>query len=242
MVRHHADRARYSLKKLLNPFDEEAQRIVNATQLLGTSRKWNEARDLIELGRFKDADAVLREVERTPIIDELRADIALHVGRNDAAIEMLEEMQTQNGPSARIFVKIGDAWNASRQAGKARANWLRAAQLEAGADLKSTHRKLADSFAAAGDNPTALWHRAREHYYVGRDVLKFGYTDKSPTHFEAAVLHDSKMAQAWFYLGEARRLNNQKEPAATAYRTCLKLNPDHGRALANLAYLEEDAK
>ena len=123
---------------------------------------------------------------------------------------------------------------------KARASWLRAAGLGAGLDLKATHHKLAQSFARASDQPTADRHLARGHYFVGRDLLQFGHADKAVTYFAAAVKHDPALAQAWFYLGEARRLSGEKEPAAVAYRACLDLNPDHGRALAGLAFLDAD--
>ncbi|MBC8001709.1 MAG: tetratricopeptide repeat protein [Opitutaceae bacterium] len=51
------------------------------------------------------------------------------------------------------------------------------------------------------------------------------------TRFEEAssVLPDH--AHTWFYLGEIRRLQGDKPAAEAAYRRCLAVNPDHGRAL-----------
>ncbi len=237
----HADAARYATDKLPTPFDEEALRVIKVTQMLGSGRKWKEARDLIEAGRLDEAEKILREAKEVyPNLDadELLAEIALRRGRFAESTALLEAFATRGGQSARVADRIGDVWAAAGQGGKARANWLRAVQLEAGLNLKSAHHKLAKSFAMAGDKTAAEWHLARGHYFVGRDLLQFGYPDKAVDYFVAAGRYDPNMAQAWFYLGEGRRRAGQKEQAATAYHACLKLSPNHGRALASLALIE----
>lgn len=239
-----ADRARYAPAKLLNPFDEEAERVVTATALLGPGRDWKDARDLIEAGRLDDAENAIREaaqVYRRPGVDDLLAEVAVRRSRFAEAVGLFEGIESRDGPSARLAARIGDVWDAAGQPEKARASWLRALRLEAGADLKAVHHNLARSFSTAGDATAAEHHLARGHYYVGRDILQLGHAPESVNYFAAAVEHDSRFAQGWFYLGEARRLAGEPDPAATAYRTCLKLNPDHGRALAGLSLIEGGA-
>lgn len=238
----HADAARYATDKLPNPFDEEAARIIAVTQSLGPARQWKEARDLIESGHLNEAERMLREARQAdsnPAVNELLAEVAIRRGHFGEAIGIFEELEVRNGPSARITGRTGDVWEASGQPAKARASWLRALQLEVGIDLKSTHHKLASSFATAGDKPAAEYHLARGHYFVGRDLLQFGYAPQSVDYFAAAVKHDPKFTQGWFYLGEARRVSGQVALAASAYRTCLQLNPDHGRALASMAAIDD---
>jgi predicted TPR repeat methyltransferase len=65
-------------------------------------------------------------------------------------------------------------------------------------------------------------------------LLQIGHPDKSVNYFTASVKHDPQFVPGWFYLGESRRLSGQREQAITAYEACLKLNPNHGRALALL--------
>jgi|SRR5579883_37943 len=236
-----ADDARYATDKLQTPFDEEAFRIVKVTQSLGPRRQWKEGRDLIEKGRLDEAENVLLDANRrfpNPGIDELFADLALRRGRFEEAVTLLEGIEARNGRSARIAAQIGNVWDAAGQPAKARTSWLWAAQLEAGANLKDVHHNLARSFVTAGDKVAAERHLARGHYFVGRDLLRFGYAQQSINYFAAAGKHDPSMESAWFYLGEARRRAGLTEPAAIAYRSCLQLNPDHGRALAGLAAVD----
>ncbi len=236
-----ADRVRYAPQKLLNPFDEEAERIIRATEQLAPNVLWKEGRELIQAGRLDEAEQRLESagrVDRSSAVVELLAEVALRRGRFNEAIARFGELQQQYGPSARIIARMGDVWDAAGGPATARAHWLRAAELGAGVDLKATHHKLAQSFARSGERPASERHLARGHYFVGRDLLQIGHPDKAIDYFAAAVRHDPEFAQAWLYLGEARRLSGQREPARAAYRSCLRLNPDHGRALAGLALLD----
>jgi tetratricopeptide (TPR) repeat protein len=236
----HADRARYALDKLPTPFDLEAERIFAVTKTLGPNRHWKQGRDLFQEGRLDELDRMLGEaagVYRSPAVVELLANVAIRLGRFDEAIRLYQELQEQNGPSARVFALMGDVWDAAGEPAKARENWLQATQLGAGLDFKATHHKLAQSFAQAKEPAAADRHLARGHYFVGLDLLRLGHPDKSISYFTAAVKHDPKLTQGWFYLGEAQRLNGQNPQAAGAYRECLRLDPNHGRALAGLASL-----
>lgn len=233
----HADGARYSLEKLQNPFDEEAARVLAVTATLGPGGQWKEARDLIEAQRVAEAAALLRAAAQqrdNAGIQELLAELALRTGQPTEAVRLYEDHQAQRGPAARVFAKLGDAYQALGDAAQARANWERAARLEAGADLKDVHHKLATSYRDAGDQVAATRHLARGHYYVGRELLKFGYADKAVGYFEGAVREDTALVAGWYYLGEAQRLAGQADEATRAYRKCLDLNPHHGRALAAL--------
>jgi len=49
---------------------------------------------------------------------------------------------------------------------------------------------------------------------------------------------DDGHAHTWFYLGETRRLLGDTAGAELAYRRCLQVNPDHGRALQGLERLK----
>lgn len=235
-----ADRARYSLQKLQNPFDKEVERIITVTQGLGPGKSWKRGRKLIDSTELEEAQSLLEgeaTKDRSAMVLELLAEIALRQRRFDDAVELLEELQAQHGPFPRITAQIGDVLAAS-QSDNARDYWLKAAQLQAGVDLKAIHHKLADSFTTSGDEDAARRHRALGHYFVGRELLHFGYADKSINYFAGAVELDPTLDQAWFYLGESKRLSGQADEAREAYRKCLERNPHHGRALANLASLE----
>lgn len=245
LARTEADQARYAPTKLLSPFDEEARRILDRTRTLGPNLHWVQARDLINQEQIEDAELLLQraaQLYRSPAVVELLAECDIRRERFDSALRLFEEFQTENGPSGRILARIGDVHEAMGQPRMAQQDWLHATSLAAGLDLKATHHKLSRSFAATGDRAAADRHLARGHYFVGSDLLRFGYPDKSIAYFEAAVKHDPAFVQAWFYLGEARRRAGLRDPALSAYRSCLKLDADHGRALLGIALLQAEAQ
>lgn len=242
---HCADRARHAPWKLQTPFDEEASRIVEATKNLALDPRWAAVREEIAAGRLDEAERLLAEVGRDEggdLVLELQAEIAVRRERFEAARKLLEEHLERNGPTARVLARIGDVFDVAGKAEPARDGWLRAADLGTGVDLKATHHQLAQSFARAGDKHHAEQHLARGHYFVGRDLLKFGYIEKSIPYFAAAVRHDPSFAAGWFHLGEAYRLMDRNKEAEAAYRSCLRLEPDHGRADAALALLLDAPK
>lgn len=236
-----ADQIRYSSRKLQNPFDEEAKRLFKATQRLGANGDLTQSRELIDSGRLKEAQRLLdslAEKDRSAPVLELLAEIALQQDRFVDSLELLDELQNQHGPFPRITARIGDVLAAAGQSAQARESWLKAAQLQAGVDLKEIHYKLADSQTMAGDEEAANRNRALGHYYAGRHLLHRNHATQAIKHFEEAVRNDPALTQAWFYLGESERHSHQPEKAQAAYRTCLKLNPHHGLALASLSTLE----
>ena len=240
-----ADRVRYAPRKLQNPFDAEAERLVTRTQQLGPGRLWTRGRELIENNQLVEAQALLESLPplaRSSSALELLAEIALQQGRFAEANQLFEELQKQHGPFARISARMGDVWAAAGQWPQAREAWRKAAQLQTQVDLKATHHKLADSFQAAGEEAVAKHHRARGHFHVGRELLQFGHVPQAVDYFAEAAELDPSFTQAWFYLGETRRLSGKVAEARTAYKACLKLNPHHGRALANLGMLEPSSK
>ncbi len=236
-----ADKVDYSTRKLQNPFDEEAKRLFKATQKLGAGRYQARSRELIDTGRLEEAQSLLESQaakDRSATVLELLAEIALQQKRFADALELFDELQQQHGPFPRVTDRIGDVLAAEGQSAQARESWLKAAQLQTGVDLKAIHHKLADSLAASGDEPTAKQHRALGHYYHGHEVLHRGQAAQAINSFVDAVKSDPGLTQAWFYLGESRRLTRQPEEARAAYQTCLEQNPDHGRALASLSMLD----
>ena len=47
--------------------------------------------------------------------------------------------------------------------------------------------------------------------------------------------------QAWFYNAEIKRLLGDEAAAIAAYQKCLKLNPNHGRAIRELELLNRSS-
>ncbi len=236
----HADQARYAPHKLLSPFDEEAQRIVTVNQTLGAGKQWAQGKELLQAGQLEAAERMLSEaaqVFHSPAIQELQAECALLAGRLDEGIRLLEAFQDENGRSARLIARIGDAQDSQEDTVKARASWLRALDLGSGLDLTATHLKLAQSFRLAGNQEQSERHFGFANFHAGRELLPFGPADRVVELFRAAVKQNPDFPEGWFYLGEACRRAGMEQEAAAAYRQCLQRQPYHGRARAGLAFL-----
>ncbi len=242
MAAQFADRVRYSPRKLQNPFDDEAKRLFQTTQQLGTSRTWTQSYELTSSGRLEAAQSLLdrlAERDRSATVIELLAELAFQRDRPAESLKLFDELQTEFGPFPRITARMGDVQFAAGQRTEARRDWLHAVQLQLGVDLPAVHSRLAAACAQAGDEAGAKRHRALGDYHAGLSVLHRGTAPQAVSAFEAAVKSDPGFTQAWFYLGEARRLSRQPTEAEAAYRMCLEQNPDHGRALAALSLLEK---
>lgn len=238
-----ADRVRYSPRKLQTPFDEEAERLVKTTQQLGPGRLWTTIAQLLESNALEEAKALLEsqaETDRNMGFLELSAEIALRQQHFEIAVQLLEELQQRFGPFARITARIGDVYDAAGEFEKACDFWRKATQLQAGVDLKAVHHKLADSLTKRGKDADARQHRKKGHYFVGRELLQFGYAEQAVNYLQEAVEIDPSFTQAWFYLGEAKRLGGQRDEARAAYQKCLEQNPVHGRALTSLSLLQKN--
>lgn len=207
-------------------------------QQLGPGRLRSQASKLIDNGQLTEAQGLLEshvQQERSAGVFELLAEIALRQGRFDDATQLFKELQERHGPSARIIARIGDVFDTSGQSAQAREYWMKAAQLQAGVDLKAIHHKLADSLTKQGEAEAAERHRALGHYYVGRELLQYGHAPQAINYFQGAVDLDPTLVQGWFYLGESHRMTGHSEESQAAYRKCLELNPFHGRALASMS-------
>jgi Tfp pilus assembly protein PilF len=105
-------------------------------------------------------------------------------------------------------------------------------------NLTPQHNRLALYYEKKGDKDASRRHRAETYREAGIAAFwKRNLPDARVT-LERAVELEPGLVGAWFYLGEANRLLGLTATARQAYRRCLELNPDHGRAQARLALLD----
>ncbi len=159
-------------------------------------------------------------------------------GRPQQAIDLMEQCHQRVGASARGLDLIGVAWVKLGDNKKARQAWQQAAQLE---DTANLHSKLAELSRLEGDAPGARRELALEQFMNGKDAYLTNNLAAAREHLVASVRMVNDHAPAWFYLGETCRALDETRGADVAYRRCLELNPDHGRARRGLARLTDPA-
>jgi len=186
--------------------------------------------ELEGMGRIEEARAACRESIRVMWEEDMVLSYALfeiHLGNVPSAIELLEGAIERVGSSPTTLDALGDAWNLAGDPGKARAAWLRATEMHAGA---ATHDKLAGSFAKTGNSSRAQWHRGLADYQRGKEAWFANRVSESSELFRSATLQSANYAPGWYYLAETYRLKGDEAAAHNAYQRCLEIAPNHGRA------------
>ena len=186
--------------------------------------------ELEAAGRIEEAREACRESIRVMWELDMVLSFALfeiHLGNAPSAIELLEGAIERVGSSPKTLDALGDAWNLAGDTGKAREAWLRATEMHAGA---ATHDKLARSFAETGNSSKAQWHRGLADYERGKVTWFENRLLESGDFFWSATKLAADYSPAWYYLAETYRLKGDEDNAQVAYRQCLKIDPNHGRA------------
>ncbi len=160
------------------------------------------------------------------------AKFALEAGRPEAARSFLEQMIfIEDMPSARAWGLLGDVEYVERNTQKAWQDWNRSERILPGA---TDHGKLVQFAEQSGDKAAVQRHQGPAKQSAGIVAYGFGQFSEARTELRAAVAADPALVDAYYYLGECERLLADRRKAEAAFRQCLKLNPDHGRALAQL--------
>jgi tetratricopeptide (TPR) repeat protein len=236
-----ADRADRATRRLPNPFDADATRLIDTRSRLGIHGRNKEAERLLRNGRFADAEKLLREslsVRWHPVSVDLLAEVAIGQSRKDEAIRLLEEVVARDGPTVHILARLGDALAESGRIPEAQGAWRRSAALGGLVESRDTLYRLAESLERSGDREGHRRHLTRALVGAGVERFRAGAIPDARFLLEEASQKSPGCAVAWFYLGEAHRISGRRSEALDAYRKCLAADPEFGRALEVIELLE----
>ena len=167
-----------------------------------------------------------------------RAKLELLSGNPAEAISLMEDCLKRVGASAKSLDIIGVASMQLRDTARARRVWEQAIELEPTPNL---YAKLAELCRMAGDAGQQRKYLSLEQYQTGKEAWLNNELKTALEHFDKAVALYDGHAHTWYYLGETRRLLGDAAGAEVAYRRCLQIDPDHGRALRGLERLKRTA-
>ncbi len=203
----------------------------------GINRAVAHAEKLAQQGQRPEAIELLRTIPReasTPIFERV-AGWQLELGRPGEAIETLHAGLDYLGPGlGELLELLGHAYTQAGEHQKGQAAWLQVAQIAATPEL---HRLLATSFARTGDLIASRRHLALAEFEVGKAAWLKNDLSAAKEHLEIASRSLEDHPHTWFYLAETLRLLDDRSGALAAYARCLRINPDHGRALLALERL-----
>lgn len=220
-------------KPLPTPFDTEVDWVLGVANRVGQSRLFNEAREEMQAGRVEAAEAKLRSALAAgwnPDIADKLAEVVFVGGRPAEAARILDDAATRGRPTWELLWRLGQAHDALGQPGRALDLWKRAAGIATGPGARGLWEDLAARYDRLKDPKQAKVYRARAFMAAGRDALDAGRFEEATQSLTRAVAEDPQRVHARYLLGEAHRLNGRSADARAAYKECLRINPDHGRA------------
>jgi len=165
----------------------------------------------------------------------------LESGDSDTALFYLKRWLIHDGESAYLWELVGDCYLAKGSEVEAEAAWLRGQVVRASKTVQSNAeccRKLSELYASQGNALKAERYRGYHKYESGR--LQWRDNKVREANYElttaAEILGDD--ADVWFLLAEAQRALNDRSAAKRSYEECLRLAPNHGRAIVGLGLVQ----
>ena len=168
-----------------------------------------------------------------PVVEDLASDLALAQGDKLGQIAALERIIEQDGANSYRLSRLGFAQLAQGDVDGAIESLETGIRLHTGVrgrEVIDMHEQLAEVSARSNQPDLAQQHLGRARYLEAIDLLRWGRAADASQTLDQSVKADDGNASAWFYLGEIHRLYENNELALTAYRNCLTIDPDHGRA------------
>jgi tetratricopeptide (TPR) repeat protein len=223
--------------RLPNPFDAEVDWLLGVEDRAGRRRVFREGIGSIQAGRFADAERNLRDALDAgwgPDVADRLAEAVFLRGRQAEAADVLAEATDRGGPAHHLLWRLGEAYGATGQPDKALAAWERGARLATGPGAKDLWGDLGALYEQLRKPERAKAYLARAALAAGVDALDAGRAGDAAAALGQAVGYDPGLADAWYYLGEAARVQGRPADARASYGRCLQINPDHGRALRAL--------
>lgn len=208
--------------------------------VMGDSLYASQARALYEHGDYQAALNKMREVTQFSHWEQdtiLLCDLEIQAGDPSVVPPLIESSLQNSGSSPQLMRVLGDAYGQLGKTDLASQAWQRGLELYPTADL---HFRLAKLYELGKQIELRDFHYANGLVLEGRSNYLADDCNAARDKFAEATQRDGNNTQAWYYLGLAQRLLGQPNEARDSIQNCLKLNPNHGRALALNQLLAHD--
>ncbi|QDT45231.1 cellulose synthase subunit BcsC [Gimesia alba] len=115
--------------------------------------------------------------------------------------------------------------------------------LERVAQMRPTievHQTLANYYHQQQQIEKRNYHQAKMALLQTMIAFRNDLLPNAEEAIQRSVELNPRDPQAWFYYAETKRLLGDLQSAETAYKRCLELNPNHGRAIRELSRIETE--
>ncbi|MCP4815206.1 MAG: tetratricopeptide repeat protein, partial [Planctomycetaceae bacterium] len=239
---YHRDRVRRATDSLTT-HDQSRQQDDRWFQKTGSGKIFFNSQLAEQQGNLKQAiDLGLQGLEHSWQEDRaLRVVYLLLANREpENALLQLEKFIARVGESVESLTLMGEALTESGQPEEAVAVWERAVDYRSSRFLDTNmrvHEKLMMNYEKNGETDKAS--RQKGLMRLEKAILAWNRNEVRTAMIELnqAVELVPGSAVAWFYLAETRRLLGDEGGAVQAYKKCLQLHPQHGRARRGIMLL-----
>lgn len=100
------------------------------------------------------------------------------------------------------------------------------------------HQMLAEYYAEQGNEKERDFHLAQSALRLAMHHYQNNQLKAAEAAITDSVELDERDPRAWYYFAEIKRLQGDESAARTAYQKCLERNPNHGRAIRQLARMQ----
>jgi len=160
------------------------------------------------------------------------AELEVETGQIDAARSLIGEVRqfSQDGPE--LLELEGKCFLLEGREGDALSVWQRALKMKPSIELLQELAKLSESETDQNR------YRAEQFFRTGLAEFSRNRVEASLPWFEKSTDLDPTNSAVFFYRGDAHRLLGNHSKAQADLAQCLKLKPNHGRAIEHLAVLQ----
>ena len=165
----------------------------------------------------------------------------LKSGDPDTALFYLKRWLIHDGESAYLWELAGDCFLTKGDEAKAEAAWLRGQTVRASKTVQANAeccRKLSELYASQGRTAEAELYRGYHRYESGRLQWRDNKVREANNELSEAVSILKEDPNGWFALAEAQRALSDRNAAKQSYEQCLRLDPQHGRAMVGLELVQ----
>ena len=214
------------------PTDAVADRLGERSNEFGLDNR------ILRAGRLaspRNLDAVVKELNTIleiayrPRVARLLASIELRRGRSASAAKLLENLIHRDGSTAETLIELGLARQAAvDDPDKVLATFQQALQYRLDPEICRLMIRLAKE---RGSREELERLEALGRHTEGLQAFRENRLEEAAPLFRlaTAVAH-REQAESFYFLGECLRHQGRHQPAVDAYRRCLELRPQHGRA------------
>ena len=193
---------------------------------------------ILRAGRLatpRNLDAVVKELNTIleiayrPRVARLLASIELRRGRSASAVKLLETLIHRDGATADALIELALARQAAAEdPDKVLGTFQRALQYRLDPKTCRSMIRLVKEHGPPEEieRLEALGKHTEGLQAFGENRLE----EATPLFRLATTVAHREQAESFYFLGECLRHQGRPQPAVDAYRRCLELRPQHGRA------------